>query len=367
MRISLTNSVSLKEYKQNEIDYLKLENARIRNSNNNTKNENLTSLLEEHGNRVIMFEDQVRNLKSENQKLKSENSSSHLSLVELKQVIHQLKSDIQTHEEKSRLENMKSRDNLLVKVQSMKEQKKAKEEEINQKNKFLNQVKTSYHKNKNTTIVAEQLVNEAKDFFIENSVVVTTITKELVSLKNPSLQRTFAEFRKKYDKMQIQLQKHTFNRTEDNQVPKRAPSRNGSIVLSRKNSISKNKSFCSVSSVASKKFIGNNSGVSVRSNKSNISIKSNLSKKQQTIKNTKTPKKQSQTTGSNTFNSHYNQISRLQEDLEGLKAQYKRLISQNSNGLTTDPLIRDNLNFCASEIQQKTKQLLQLKKGQILD
>lgn len=326
-------------------------------SKNNLKPVNYLLLNQEE---LILKEQKIKEIAEENQKLNSNDLKQQKIILEQKEIILQLRKTTDLLLEKNKKENLKNQEIILDKLDLIKQKKKVVENEMERKDKFLNQVKISYKKNENEIQTAEILMNEAKEFFIDNSVFLSYLSKELVNLKNPTLIQKLRHFKKVYDKIQINLQKYCFSKGTKVFSEKGAQikSRKSSVDNSKNNMGIRNRSFCSVSSVASHKIGINTSRISVFSVKS----KNSLNKSQKEIfstTNSKTPKK-------NNLKTHLNEINhekKLQNELEVLKANYKKCIQNSGMDATNDLLVREKLNFCAAEIQNKTKLLMQIRKN----
>lgn len=298
----------------------------------------------------LAVEEELRLLREENRRLKTENGSQTISIVELKDSLFQAREKFDAMAEAHRREVQKVKDDAQEKLRALKEKQASSTQEMATKDRFLNQVKTSYKRNEAGVVNAEALIEMGKEFLLEHSVLLPSLWREVAALKNPVLAKKLSDFRREYDRLQIAFQKYTPTKAiipRDADAPRRVVPREGSV----RNSV-RNRSFCSVSSIASGKIGANHSRVSMSSAK--MSVKSRTSAVSGRSKNSsRTPKKMQ---GGN-LEAH------LKKELEDLKNTYKKLIVASSREADSDPLVRERLNQCAQDIQRKTKLLMQARRG----
>lgn len=302
--------------------------------------------------KIINLEDDLRAVKEENKRLRAENNSQTLQISELKETVSQLKASLETQSERQKSALAAQQEKYNERIKELKEKQKADKGHMEDNEKFLKQVKTSYKRNESTAQSAENLIVIGKEFLLEHSVFLPSLAREVAQLKNSVLNKRLGDFRRDFDRLQIAFQKFNISKTA-------APASKQTVgVHERRKSVEmsvKNRSFCSVSSVASRK-LGNQSQISMSSAKLSVKSKGSIVLSRRSSCGSKTPKKGNPKV----------QVQQLERELNDLKAQYKKLIGLTSGTPDDDPLVRERLNHCANEIQRRTKQLIQARKsGQI--
>jgi len=300
--------------------------------------------------RMASVDEEIRLLREENRRLKIENGSQSISIVELQDSLFHMRTKMDSLADTQKREIQRVKDEAQGKIQLLKDKNTAGTQEIAAKDRFLTQVKTSYKKNETGVVNAESLIEMGKEFLLEYSVFLPSLWRDVSGLKNPVLLKKLGDFRREFDKLQIAFQKYAPVKggvPRGTERARKTPATNNSGQKSVRN-----QSFCSVSSIASGRIGQNQSRMSISSAK--MSFKSRGSVVSSRSRGSaKTPKK--------IPGPHLE--TQLKKELEDLKNTYKKLIVLTSPGSDDDPLVRERLNLCVADIQKKTKLLMQTRKG----